>query len=286
MKFIFVKNRARGPAWGISFAAALLACGITLVLSPVPNGSLFACTQDDLVPVSNLSIETRIVRLQEELAKQLRVLGSRHPDVLNLRAELQILKRYVGEPADDILAKIIELEIELAKSELEFSGNHPKIKSLRKQIYRWRIFSKQERIGSEELFRLDMQLEALRINLIALQDSNLAAGHPDFKKVRKEMQRLQQERNILGLQEECERQGLYIWASEIDRLISSEAKKQGLSSAEWMQQKTRDFGQSEEEFRTNTVWKHLALQKLANSKTPLKDKQLQAVISHFRRVQQ
>ena len=199
---------------------------------------------------------------------------------------MRILKRYDGQPLEDNLAKIIELEIELAESQLAFSRNHPKIKSLRKQIYRWWIFSNQERIGSEELFRLDMQLEALRTKLIALQDSNLAAGHPDLKKAREEMQRLQQERNVLGLQEECERQGLYIWASEIDRLISSEANKQGLSSAAWMQQTKRDFGQSEEEFRTNTLWKQLALQQLADSKTPLKDKQLQAVISHFRRVLQ
>ena len=285
MKFAFLKSHGHRWAWLLSSVAVLLAGGITSAACPSLTVTLVENFQDDLAPVSNSSIESRILGLKEELAKQLRVLGSRHPDVLELRSELQILERYVSQPVDDILSKIIELEIELAKSQLEFSGNHPEVKSLRKQIYRWRQFANRERVGSEELLRLDMQLENLRIELLDLQDSNFAAGHPAIKKARQEMLRLQQDRNVLGLQEECERQGLYIWASEIDRLIAAEAKKQGLSSVEWLKQKTKDFGQSTEEFRTNVVWKQLALQKLANSKTPLTDKQLKGVIDRFRQRQ-
>lgn len=239
--------------------------------------------QDAAATGSNSGFDQRIDELKKELAKQQRVLGSRHPAVRELQAELQVRMKYVDQKLDEISRKIIGLEIDLSKSQLQFSGNHPEVKSLRKQIFLWQQYSKQERVGSNDLVRLDTEMEALRIELV--MSGNLGAGHPVVKDLRKEFADVQMERNVLGMQEECERQKLHIWRSEIDRKISARAKQSGLSPEQWLTQKSRAVGIGPDKYRHYVIWRELALEKLATLKSPLQDRKLQGLVDSFRNSQ-
>ena len=228
--------------------------------------------------------QLRIDELRDELAKLQQTLGVRHPKVKELQVELSIRLRYVDQDLDLISRRIVNLEIDLAKADLQFSANHPNVKSLRKQITLWQQYSKQERIGSQELIRLDTEIEALRIEWII--SSHLGTTHPLIIDLKKQLAELQFERNVLGLQEECQRQKMHIWKSEIDRSISKRAKKDGISAEQWLKQKSRAMGISQEQLRLNVIWRDLALEKLAASGSPVQDPKLQGLVKHFRNAQQ
>ncbi|MDG2185173.1 MAG: hypothetical protein P8K79_05810 [Mariniblastus sp.] len=232
---------------------------------------------------SSSRFDQRIDELKKELARQQRVLGSRHPRVRELQVELQVRMKHLDQEQDEVSRKMIGLEIDLAKAQLQFSGNHPEVKSLRKQILLWQQYSKQERVGSNELVRLDTAIEALRIELV--MSGNLGAGHPLVKDLRKEFADVQMERNVLGMQEECERQKLHIWRSEIDRKISARAKQSGISPEQWLTQKSRAAGIGPDKYRQYVIWRELALEKLATLESPLQDKKLQGLVDSFRNSQ-
>jgi len=248
--------------------------------------ALFGATasfQDETPTPSQSRLLERIDDLKDELAKQQRVLGSRHPTVRELQVELQVRLKYIDRELDLISAKIFPLEIDLAKAQLKFAANHPEVRSLRQQILLWQKYAQQERIGSDELYRLDTNLEELRIQLSLL--ANLGGRHPDIIELRKEIAKLQMDRNVLGLQEECERQKLHIWKSEVDRLIADRAGQAGLTVEEWLTEKTREMGMSREQYRLDFVWQELALRKLADSKKPMTDRKLQGVVDQYRKSQ-
>lgn len=283
MLFQFVRLPCR---WNVLSLASLLLFTLAGGFS-VESGAAFPAAgkkfQDEAATGSNSGFDQRIDELKKELAKQQRVLGSRHPAVRELQAELQVRMKYVDQKLDEISRKIIGLEIDLSKAQLQFSGNHPEIKSLRKRTLLWQQYSKQERVGSNELVRLDTEMEALRIELV--MSGNLGAGHPVIKDLRMEFADLQMERNVLGMQEECERQKLHIWKSEMDRIISARAKQSGLSPEQWLTQKSRAAGIDPDQYRHYFIWQELALQKLATLKSPLQDKKLQRLVDSFRNSQ-
>ncbi len=263
------------------------ACLLLFILLPLAEASSAApplvasfSFQDEVTTPSQARFLQRIDDLKEELAKQQRVLGSRHPTVRELQAELQVRMKYVDRELDLISSKILPLEIELAKAQLKYAGNHPEIKSLRQQIMLWQQYAKQERVGSSQLYMLDTNLEDLRIRLSLL--AHLGNRHPDMIDLRQEMGKLQLERNVLGLQEECERQKLHIWKSEVDRLIANRAKQAGLTEEQWLTRESRARGMSQEQYRLDVVWQELALEKLADSGEPLRDSKLQGVVDRFR----
>ncbi|MCH2180638.1 MAG: hypothetical protein MK108_01410 [Mariniblastus sp.] len=268
-----------GRACLLLFTLALLA-EVALADPPCIAAVSF---QDEVTTPSQARLLQRIDDLKEELAKQQRVLGSRHPNVRELRAELQVRMKYVDRELDLISTKILPLEIELGKAQLKYAGNHPEIKSLRQQILLWQQYAKQERVGSNQLYLLDTNLEDLRIRLSLL--AHLGNRHPDMIDLRQEMGKLQLERNVLGLQEECERQKLHIWKSEVDRLIASRAKQAELSEEQWLTRESRARGMSQEQYRLDVVWQELALEKLAGSDETLRDRKLQGVIDRFRNSQ-
>ena len=154
---------------------------------------------------------------------------------------------------------------------------------MRQQILLWLTFAKQERVGSNQLYSLDTNLEDLRIRLSQL--AHLGARHPDIIELRQEMGKLQLERNVLGLQEECERQKLHIWKSEVDRLVADRAKRAGLPTEQWLARESRARRISSEQYRRDVIWQELALQKLADSRQPLQDRKLQGVVDRFRNLQ-
>lgn len=278
---IFFPSARRSVGW-----ICLLPLTVSLLNGGILIGALFGAAvsfQDEMPTPSQARLLQRIDDLKDELARQQRVLGSRHPTVKELQVELQVRLKYIDRELDLVSSKIFSLEIELAKAQLKFASNHPEVRSLRQQILLWQRYAKQERIGSDELYRLDTNLEDLRIQLSLL--ANLGGRHPNIIELRKEMAKRQMERNVLGMQEECERQKLHIWKSEVDRLIADHAQQAGLTVEEWLTRKTRETGMSREQYRLDFVWQELALRKLADSTKPITDRKLQGVVDQYRKSQ-